>query len=225
MRMRPPVTASSPAISRSVVDLPQPDGPRSTSICPAAASKLTSSTARVAPHHRLTCWTEIADNRPPRGCDVCVTRRCRGRSEYTLARDGDSRRGTTAHAAAIRGRSLHVCAAMFQGGSPSPLSRARDVGLATLQSNGMRDLLLLLALLTCLVAPAGAEERVIVAFGDSLTAGLGVPGRSVVSGAAGGAARAPRAMRTAWSMRASPATRPRADSAAWTGRCASSPRS
>ena len=39
----------------------------------------------------------------------------------------------------------------------------------------MRDLLLLLALLTCLVAPAGAEERVIVAFGNSLTAGLGVP--------------------------------------------------
>ncbi|HXJ84422.1 MAG TPA: arylesterase [Candidatus Methylomirabilis sp.] len=31
------------------------------------------------------------------------------------------------------------------------------------------------ALLMCLVARAGAEERVIVAFGDSLTAGLGVP--------------------------------------------------
>ena len=55
MKMRPPVAASSPAISRSVVDLPQPDGPRSTSIRPAAASKLTSSTARVVPHHRLTC--------------------------------------------------------------------------------------------------------------------------------------------------------------------------
>jgi acyl-CoA thioesterase-1 len=33
----------------------------------------------------------------------------------------------------------------------------------------------LLALLAFVAAPAGAEERVIVAFGDSLTAGLGVP--------------------------------------------------
>jgi acyl-CoA thioesterase-1 len=39
----------------------------------------------------------------------------------------------------------------------------------------MRGLLRLSALLALLVAPAGAEERVIVAFGDSLTAGLGVP--------------------------------------------------
>jgi acyl-CoA thioesterase-1 len=39
----------------------------------------------------------------------------------------------------------------------------------------MRSLLCLSALLAVLVAPAGAEERVIVAFGDSLTAGLGVP--------------------------------------------------
>jgi hypothetical protein len=28
---------------------------------PAAASKLTSATARVAPQKRLTCWREIAD--------------------------------------------------------------------------------------------------------------------------------------------------------------------
>ena len=48
-------------MSRRVVDLPQPEGPRSTSILPAAASKLTSATARVAPQERLTCWTEIAD--------------------------------------------------------------------------------------------------------------------------------------------------------------------
>ena len=63
MAMRPAVAASSPAMSRSVVDLPQPDGPSSTSIRPAAASKLTSSTARVCPHHRLRCSTEIADTR------------------------------------------------------------------------------------------------------------------------------------------------------------------
>jgi acyl-CoA thioesterase-1 len=39
----------------------------------------------------------------------------------------------------------------------------------------MRRLLVLCAFLAFLAAPAGAEERVIVAFGDSLTAGLGVP--------------------------------------------------
>jgi acyl-CoA thioesterase-1 len=39
----------------------------------------------------------------------------------------------------------------------------------------MRCLLALATLLAFLTAPAGAEERVIVAFGDSLTAGLGVP--------------------------------------------------
>ena len=49
IRTVPPETSSSPAMSRSVVDLPQPEGPSRTSILPAAASKLTSSTARVAP--------------------------------------------------------------------------------------------------------------------------------------------------------------------------------
>jgi acyl-CoA thioesterase I len=39
----------------------------------------------------------------------------------------------------------------------------------------MRCVLALATLLAFLTAPAGAEERVIVAFGDSLTAGLGVP--------------------------------------------------
>ena len=39
----------------------------------------------------------------------------------------------------------------------------------------MRALLVLTALLALLVRPGSAEERVIVAFGDSLTAGLGVP--------------------------------------------------
>ncbi len=52
-------------MSRSVVDLPQPDGPSRTSILPAAASKLTSSTARVGPHQRLRCSTEIADTPGP----------------------------------------------------------------------------------------------------------------------------------------------------------------
>ena len=43
-------------------------------------------------------------------------------------------------------------------------------------------LLLVLQLATCAAAPAApaAEDRVIVAFGDSLTAGLGVDRKSVV---------------------------------------------
>src|SRR6516162_4256681 len=59
-RMRPPVTCSRPAIKRSVVDLPQPDGPSSTSNEAAAASKLTSSTAHVAPHALLTFGTDTS---------------------------------------------------------------------------------------------------------------------------------------------------------------------
>ena len=39
----------------------------------------------------------------------------------------------------------------------------------------MRRLLAALVLAALLAAPAGAQERVIVAFGDSLTAGQGVP--------------------------------------------------
>src|SRR5881628_1053488 len=41
----PPVGCSRPAMQRSVVVLPQPDGPSSTTISPAAMRKLTSSTA------------------------------------------------------------------------------------------------------------------------------------------------------------------------------------
>src|ERR1700748_2828190 len=41
----PPVGCSRPATQRSVVVLPQPDGPRSTTISPAGTAKLTPSTA------------------------------------------------------------------------------------------------------------------------------------------------------------------------------------
>src|SRR3954465_2942822 len=43
--MRPDVGCSSPATQRRVVVLPQPEGPSSTAISPAATTKLTSSTA------------------------------------------------------------------------------------------------------------------------------------------------------------------------------------
>ena len=49
IRMRPAFACSSPAISRKVVVLPQPDGPSSVTSVPAAISKLTSSTAVTAP--------------------------------------------------------------------------------------------------------------------------------------------------------------------------------
>src|SRR4051812_365079 len=45
IEMRPAVGCSSPATQRSVVVLPQPEGPSSTTISPAATVKLTSSTA------------------------------------------------------------------------------------------------------------------------------------------------------------------------------------
>ena len=41
----PPVIDSSPAIIRSVVDLPQPDGPSSTKNSPSATVNVTASTA------------------------------------------------------------------------------------------------------------------------------------------------------------------------------------
>src|ERR1043165_256134 len=45
IEMLPPVGCSRPAMQRNVVVLPQPDGPSSTTISPAATRKLTSSTA------------------------------------------------------------------------------------------------------------------------------------------------------------------------------------
>ena len=61
----PALTSSSPAIRRSVVDLPQPEGPSSTTKRPAAASKLTSSTARAASHALVTPRRLIADTEVP----------------------------------------------------------------------------------------------------------------------------------------------------------------
>jgi hypothetical protein len=73
MKIRPLETCSSPAIKRSVVDLPQPDGPSSTTSEAAAASKLTVSTAGVAPQTLLTFRTEICDTGSPPN----VRSRCR----------------------------------------------------------------------------------------------------------------------------------------------------
>jgi hypothetical protein len=49
MEIVPPVMSSSPAIMRSVVDLPQPDGPTSTTNSWSAMCRLKSLTATTAP--------------------------------------------------------------------------------------------------------------------------------------------------------------------------------
>jgi len=49
IRMAPSLAASSPAIMRSTVVLPQPDGPSSVVKVPDATAKLTPATAVVAP--------------------------------------------------------------------------------------------------------------------------------------------------------------------------------
>src|SRR5260370_19135146 len=50
IRMRPDVTSSSPAIRRSNVDLPQPDGPTKTTNSPSAISRLMSGIAANSPN-------------------------------------------------------------------------------------------------------------------------------------------------------------------------------
>src|SRR6266511_4138361 len=49
IRISPPSGVSRPAMERSVVVLPQPEGPRSVKSSPSASLKLTSSTARTRP--------------------------------------------------------------------------------------------------------------------------------------------------------------------------------
>src|SRR3954469_20905815 len=53
MRTWPPVTSSSPATMRSVVLLPQPDGPTRTTNSPGSTSRLTSRTATTPPGNSL----------------------------------------------------------------------------------------------------------------------------------------------------------------------------
>src|SRR6476660_6331915 len=55
MRMRPPSAGSSPAIRRSVVDLPQPEGPSSTLSVPSSNSNESPSTARTLPSTVVQC--------------------------------------------------------------------------------------------------------------------------------------------------------------------------
>src|SRR5947208_5673405 len=67
MKIFPSPTCSSPAISLSNVDFPQPDGPSSTTNLPFSARKLTASTACTAPKRFDTLSRTISDTRLPRG--------------------------------------------------------------------------------------------------------------------------------------------------------------
>jgi len=58
MRISPEVTSSSPAIIRSIVDLPQPDGPTSTTNSSSAISRLSPCTTSTAPKRLTTSRIE-----------------------------------------------------------------------------------------------------------------------------------------------------------------------
>src|SRR4030081_3163264 len=64
--MVPPLTSSSPAIIRSVVDLPQPDGPTSTANAPSGIVRLTSRTAWTAPYRLWMLLSTTAAMEIPR---------------------------------------------------------------------------------------------------------------------------------------------------------------
>ena len=58
MTISPPLMFSSPAIMRSNVDLPQPDGPTSTVNEPSAISMSTPCSTAVSPKRLCTEWSE-----------------------------------------------------------------------------------------------------------------------------------------------------------------------
>ena len=60
MWMVPDVGWSRPAMSRSVVDLPQPDGPSRTTNEPGSAEKVMPSRARDSPQCFATSWSAMA---------------------------------------------------------------------------------------------------------------------------------------------------------------------
>src|SRR5688500_5636387 len=75
MEMVPALAVSRPAIVRSSVDLPQPEGPTSTISSPSRMARLTSSTATTGPYRlltrsRVTSAIWIAAIIPPQGAGV-----------------------------------------------------------------------------------------------------------------------------------------------------------
>src|SRR3954469_24236180 len=60
MSTRPPSAASRPAIKRSVVDLPQPEGPSSTLSVPGSKANDSASTAQTLPSAVVQCLLNFA---------------------------------------------------------------------------------------------------------------------------------------------------------------------
>jgi hypothetical protein len=81
--MRPPVDSSNPPIIRSVVVLPQPDGPSSEKNSPVWISSDTPSTARTS-RNRFSRSTSWISGDVGGGCDVIV----RGRLAVVVDRRG-----------------------------------------------------------------------------------------------------------------------------------------
>ena len=79
--MRPASGITSPAIALSVVVLPQPDGPRSVTNCPAAISSVTSSTARWAPNALTTPSSRTVPTPQPPSTRFSPTSRSRAIAE------------------------------------------------------------------------------------------------------------------------------------------------
>src|SRR5690606_38096654 len=81
----PLVTVSSPAIMRSRVDLPQPDGPTSTQKCPSGTSKVTPFTASTLPAYTLRTASSLTSA-------ILLLRLDQAAHEQPLHRDHDEHR-------------------------------------------------------------------------------------------------------------------------------------
>src|SRR5258706_15311350 len=93
MEILPAVTSSSPAMRRRSVDLPQPEGPSSTTNRPCSARKLTPSTAATPPKRFVTPSRTISDNAPPlREGTISFNEGCNEREARPDRGDGRGRR-------------------------------------------------------------------------------------------------------------------------------------
>src|SRR5215831_19345112 len=86
-RISPAVGSTKPAIMRSVVVLPQPEGPSSTTSSPCRMSRSTSATACTSPYvlvRPLSCSRAIASSEHSRELDVTVGEQHPGSDERDL---------------------------------------------------------------------------------------------------------------------------------------------
>src|SRR5690606_11945379 len=147
IRMRPEVISSSPAIMRSSVDLPQPDGPTSTQNSPSAISTSTPCTTSVAPYDLRTFSIETdAKVRFPKG--VCAQWYRRSRA----VDPGQTRRSpaSAGYADESRGRFRRLVAR-----TAGRYARAKARGIGTLSATGHRGV----------VAPRGRVATPVLAPG------------------------------------------------------------